>query len=155
MVWLDWTILETIDGILVRKVTCVYDSSAVLWNQKMTHWITEWQCHLLSCLGELKTGHISVFRPRSVLHTWIYGAHQWAHCSGVTDLLPFCSSSSFVERHIFCSPQSIIVPTIVIVWTLCPGNGGSKWTWTCVYCLSRGCHTATHAPGWSVFSSMP
>ena len=58
-----------------------------------------------------ESGHISVFRPRSVLHTWIHGSHQWAHCSGVSDLLPFCFSSTFFEGHIFCCPPNSIVPT--------------------------------------------
>ena len=50
---------------IVRKVTCVYDSSAVLWrswNQKMT--CSYWQCYYeLSCPGQLKRIRIIDLRP--------------------------------------------------------------------------------------------
>ena len=46
--------LERIAGVLVRVDTCVFNNSLVLWNQKLSESLTQWQSHLLSCPGHLK-----------------------------------------------------------------------------------------------------
>ena len=63
MVCLDWTLPDTIGGVLVREVTCVYDSSALLvegTKMKKYHSLSDLQCHLFSRPGQLKREKIPI-----------------------------------------------------------------------------------------------
>ena len=50
---LNRCLVSVVIVVIVVIAVIVYHSSVVLWNQKVCHSLDEWQCHLLSCPGQL------------------------------------------------------------------------------------------------------